>query len=339
MASKLMTNPLFSLLLILFSCNPPHSTMQEQKYDWNATVCAPKAFPIELLSVHIKLSDSGGVQLMPKALIANGWGELGSTELGGDDTKAMPIEMEVKWFSYVERKGYKGTFKLDPTRFQSLFKSGLITPADDEKKSFDYIVIGLAPLGAVSIWLAGSGVEAEVAQFKATEMEVGGKEFLGSYTSIETYATDIVKKSLPSRNVQMSNVPMAEMTKWTGIYRQNYNWYWNIIATVKTNNLLADYFNGESIYWPQMPDSTTILNTPLPKQAAVDWTDSEAKKHATEFNFDETELFAAFNKLGEDNEPIGIQLEINSVDGGGQAFATTKKHVIALKKTTTKEPY
>ena len=224
-------------------------------------------------------------------------------------------------------------------RFQSLFKSGLITPADDEKKTFEYVVIGLAPLGIVSIWLAGSGVETEVAQFKATETQVGGKEFLGSYPTIEAYAIDIVRKSLPSRNIQMSNVPMEEMTKWSGVYRQSFKWSWNIIATVTTNNLLADYFNGETIYLPQIPDSTIMLNTPLPKQALVDWTSLDAHKHSTEFNFDETELYAAFNKLGADDDKISIQLDVNSVDGGGRAFAITAKHVIALSKTTAKQAY
>lgn len=339
MANKLMINSFLSLMLFLYSCTTPSPSMKEQKYDWNATICAPKAFPVKLLSLALKLSDSERVSLMPSSLVANGWGEGGSVELVGEGTKAMPIELEVKWFSYVERKGYKGTFKLDPTRFQTLFETGLITPADDEKKTFDYVVVGLAPLGGVSIWLAGSGVTVEVIQLKASETEVGGKEFLGSYTSIETFATDIVEKNLAAGQVQMFDVPMAEMTKWTGIYRQSFKWHWNIITTVKNNNLLADYFNGEALYWPKIPDSTTILTTPLPRQVSVDWTGLGDKKHATEFIFDETELFAAFKKLGEDDEPIGIQLEVNSVDGGGRAFATTKKHLIALSKTTTKQSY
>ena len=114
MAKKLIINILCSLLLMLFSCNARQSTMEEQKFDWNATVCAPKSFPVELLSANIMLSDTSSMQLMPKAMIANGWGELGSVELSGKSAKAMPAELEIKWFSYVERRAYKGTFKLDP---------------------------------------------------------------------------------------------------------------------------------------------------------------------------------------------------------------------------------
>lgn len=339
MAKMMMYSFLVPLILLLNSCQPATSPMKIKKFEWNATVCAPKRFPIQLMQADLALEGDGQINLMPSAIISNGWGQFGSIELVGDDSKAMPTSLSVKWFSYVERKAYQGTFQLDSAKMQALFEDPSITPADNAKKPYEDLVVGLAPQGAVSIWLSGQGITKEVAHYTATETTVGGRDFLGSYPDIESYATDIVAGSFSPDQVEMKQVSAYDLGKWAKQYRQSYSWHWSVISRATHCDVLVQYFNGEAKYWPEQPDSLAIMHSPLPSVVTIRWKTNTGAEHATEIQLNEEEIFAAFNQLAQANEAMGLQLELNTQNGGTQMFVTNAQSVIALAKAKIKQNY
>lgn len=339
MVKIMMYSFLAPFLLLLYSCQPASSPMKIEKFEWNATVCAPNRFPIQLMQADLALEAEGQINLMPSAIISNGWGQFGSMELVGDDRKAMPTSLSVKWFSYVERKAYQGTFQLDSAKILALFEAPTITPADNAKKPYEDLIIGLAPQGAVSIWLSAQGVTKEVAQYKATETTVGGRDFLGTYPDIESYATDIVAGSFSPDQVDMKQVSAYDLGKWAKQFRQPYSWHWSLISRATHCDVYVQYFNGETKYWPERPDTSAIMQSPLPRLVTIRWKAATGAEHSTEIQLNEEEIFAAFDKLAQENEAMGLQLELNTQDGGTQVFVTNSQSVIALQKAKIKQRY
>jgi hypothetical protein len=324
-----------SLLLLLGSCATPQKKDMQQ-FEWQPTTCAPKAFPVRLLSASLHLADGAELEIQPKSLIANGWGEIGAVSLIGEDMKALPATLDLQWFSYVERKCYGGNFKLDQAKLADVFKKKLTAPATDAKADFTHLVIGLAPKGGVSIWLSGEGVTEEIGHLTAAEVKVDMQSIIGAYPDVEAYAKDVIAKNLPEGQVSLSNVSDDDLMKWAGRYRRDYRWHWDVTSTAPLGGLLAHYFNGEACYWPQAPAKTTSFTQPLPDGVNVRWKTNGNAGSAT-LLFDDAELFAAFDKLGGPAQEAGIMLEVNRVSGTVKAFVQDAGAIVELKKTRMDE--
>ncbi len=333
---------LIAMLLLLGACGtaPSSQTSSDKKtmqtFDWQATTCAPKAFPVRLLSATLRLADGETLPLQPKALIANGWGEIGAVSMIGEDVKPLPQSLEIQWFSYVERKCYGGSFPLDGGRLAEVFEKKLIAPATGEKADFSHLIIGMAPKGGLSIWLSGEGVTEEIAHQTAAEIQVDMKAIIGTYPDVDAYSKDVIAKNLPEGQVQLSWVSEDALTKWAGRYRRDYTWHWDVTATAPVGGLYAHYFNGEAFYWPRAPAKTERFNQPLPDAANVRWGAGDTSG-AAGIHFDDEELFAAFDKLGGPGNDAGILLEVNRVNGRIRAFVQDEGRVIELLKTRPEE--
>lgn len=342
MAKFQTLNVLVALLLLLSGCgtapaptnSPDKTTMQT--FEWQATTCAPKAFPVRLLSASLHLKDGETLPLQPKALIANGWGEIGAVAMIGEDVKPLPDSLELQWYSYVERKCYGGTFKIDDAKLAEVFQKKLIAPGTDETADFSHLVIGMAPKGGISIWLSGEGVTEEIAHLTAAEVQVDMKSIIGTYPDVDAYSKDVIAKNLPEGQVQLSGVSEDALAKWAGRYRSDYHWHWDVTATAPVRGLFAHYFNGEAFYWPKAPAKTESFTQPLPDGANVRWGEGDSASSAGVV-FDDEELFAAFDKLGGAGKEAGILLEVNRVSGTIKAFVQDAGSVIELKKTRAEE--
>jgi hypothetical protein len=317
------------LLLLTVNCTFPQKTKM-QKFEWQPTTSAPKEYPVRLLSALLHLADGEHLAIQPKALIANGWGEIGAVSLIGEDLKTLPAELEVLWFSYTERKCYGGRFKLDQGKLTEKFQKKMIAPATDAAAVFTHLVIGFAPKGGISIWFSGEGGTEEVSHFTAAEVQFDMQAIIGTYPNVEVYAKDVIAQNLPTGSVKMSGHTADDFMKWSGRYRQDYRWHWAITATAPTRGVLAHYFNGEEYYWPQTPGKATSFTHPLPDAITVRWGDGSDSET---LHFDDVELFAAFDKLGGAGKEAGILLELNRVTGSGKAFVQNESSIIELKNT------
>lgn len=319
---------IIAVLLLLGNCSPPQKTKM-RKFEWQLTTCAPKEYPVRLLNASLHLADGELLGIQPKALIANGWGEIGAVSLIGEDMKALPAELELRWFSYTERKSYGGRFKLDQEKLAEKFQKKLIVPATNAATALTHLVIGLAPKGGISIWLSGGGVTQEISHFTATEVQVNMQEVIGTYPDVEAYTKDVISLNLPAGLARLSGHTADDLAKWSGRYRQDYRW--TVTAAVSNQGIWVHHFNGESHYWPQTPEKATSFTHPLPDAITLCW--EENRSEPATFRFDDAELFAAFNKLGGAGQEASILLELNHVTGTGKAFVQNETSIIELINT------
>lgn len=332
MAKHSIMQMFVALLLLTSNCASPRK-IKMQKFEWQPTTSAPKEYPVRLLSASLHLADGELLGILPRALIANGWGEIGAVSLIGEDLKTLPAELELRWFSYTERKCYGGRFKLNQGKLAETFQKKLIAPATDAAAAFTHLVIGLAPKGGISIWLSGEGVTEEISHFTAAEVQVDMQGIIGTYPNVEVYAKDVIAQNLPTDSVRLSGHTADDLMKWSGRYRQDYRWHWEITATAPTRGVWAHYFNGEAYYWPQTPEEATSFTHPLPDAITVRWDSSSSDSESATLRFDDAELFAAFDKLGGAGKEAGILIEINRVTGTGKAFVQNETSIIELKNT------
>lgn len=147
----------FSILafvgLSLINCGIMFSK-NKTKFHWLATESAPKNYPMRILSGDLLYHNtSGGLYIPTAASIGYYWGDGKSTHVVGETYKPLPDKLDIKFFSFWENKLYHGEFDLPYDKILAMFKAGVA--ADKERPNFDTIMVGVAPGGAVSVWLDG----------------------------------------------------------------------------------------------------------------------------------------------------------------------------------------
>ena len=211
---------LLSLMVLFLQLACASETkMKKNKFAWNPTVSAPENFPVRLLKFNSKLVDGTEVSLQPQALIANGWGQIGAVQVADNDYRALPDNVFVEWFSYVEGKSFGGTISIDQKKLETILKDKPIHPVDGQAGDYSYFIVGLAPQGFVTVWLSGNGITKVVAQATVPEVQVD-KEMLGTYDTAESYRKDIIEKNLDKGQVQMEGITPEYLNEWQEEFRK-----------------------------------------------------------------------------------------------------------------------
>ncbi|MCV9929062.1 DUF2931 family protein [Flavobacterium sp. LS1R49] len=170
-----IVNFIFLLFGLLASCQSPKDKAKDQeKFDWNAGISAPKhyvAVPfVEYLyqgkSVAGASTSIGGAQ---------GWGITMGGVTGGAVFKPVPDSVFVKWSCGFDLITYNGGFKLPREKMLELFHKGTIDPYTGNKEDYTVLVAGTAPGGNVTIWMQSGSIITEVAKFKAKKISQEGR--------------------------------------------------------------------------------------------------------------------------------------------------------------------
>ncbi|MEO8786631.1 MAG: DUF2931 family protein [Chitinophagaceae bacterium] len=306
--------------------------MNEQRlHEWYPTNSAPKLYPVEIIAGQLLLQDSSRVNFPIRTCLLNGWGKVGAIDLVGEERKAMPISLNVKWFEFRERKFYDGTFDLHQIPFDKIISDGFINPENGEIAHYDFIIVGLAPGGGVSIWLEGKGISVEVGHFYAGTCEVDLKHYLGQYLNLEDYVRETLEGAFTNSEISRKLTPQ-EIQKWSVQFRELYE-YRPIIVTTATEAVLdVKYFNGAKSY-----DGHAMIIKPLSKLALpLKWSFNVGigdAQRAYEITFDEQEIFAAAQKISDSNtQPFDIQVEVVTATHDISVFLKNKQQFIELKK-------
>jgi len=148
-----------------------------EKFEWLPAACAPRLYPAEIVRGDFILEDDKTIYIPNSWTMYNGWGDPGSMHIVGDDFKPVPIQVQITWLCYTERKFYTGKFDLPQREIRQLFEQGY---TDDRgiKETFSTLNVGLAPGGTVTLWIHGAGLALEIEQFQAIETQMTMKEFM-----------------------------------------------------------------------------------------------------------------------------------------------------------------
>ena len=138
-------------------------TVEEMsKFEWLASESAPKNIPMQVVSGSLVFPDGESLYIPPNKLIYQGWGEPVSTHIVGEDLKPIPEKLEITFFSYIENQFYVGDFPLEADLIRDLFAKGYFSHSLNEEVTYQRITVGVAPGGAVAVWLVGNEKVTEV---------------------------------------------------------------------------------------------------------------------------------------------------------------------------------
>jgi hypothetical protein len=308
------------------------------KYDWLASNSGPRGCPMELTGGDFFFPD-GGSLYVPTRMLHKGWGLASSLHVVGDDTKSLPDRLTVTFYSYLEDKFYRGDFKLPHDRIAELFAAGF--PAHREKVpriTFDTIVAGVAPGGAVSVWLSGIERQVEVFFGYAQEVELDWHAQMGMPSSVDRQK--VREETLVEAATRDVLVPKMQqhlpLGAWES-YRVRYDWH-PVFEGMPEPDYIArvDSFNGEreAIDMPlEEADKHTLR--PVPRYVYVV---IRPPGRVYELTFDEEETLSTFKRLSERGQPLELVFSTEQVAGGGifRILVRNRDESVPLKKTDLK---
>lgn len=304
------------------------------KFDWLPSECAHKLYPMRLLKGDLLLKDGSSLYVPAKAIIDNGWGELGSTDIVGSPLKSLPEKLRATWFSFAEDKFFTGEFTLPYDRILDLFKKGMISPITGKGATYSRIIVGFGPEGAVSVWVAGDGVVLEVAKYKGRETTLPWKAVTTASMSKDDFIAGVLGRRLTAQELQ----ELKEHGVTTGISdRHSTQYLWNVAVPRQQNQILwLKTANGEHEHFDFATPSAT-RSRGLPQKIEYYWENLSGQKYVARMTFDDSEVTAAFKKLAEKNGgAMQLKLEIGDDPNIVHTSLSDGKYIIRLNKTEGK---
>lgn len=293
----------FLFILTLISCK---SMEKEKKYQWLATVSAPKEYPAEVYLGNLIADDfSYGFDAI-WGTQNTGWGNQGGTMSVSTEQMEIPHTLEFTWLSLVEKKFYTGKWKLDKEKITALFEEGFMNYDTHKRATYDTFIIGLAPKGRVVLWAGAAGITKEVGVFQAHDTIITKEK---AYEN----AQYMLKEGYQERRLQSDFLFKPEIQEKIAkygrpdpavydLYRERYNWRPVILlpegGAWKSSTL--HFLNGEL----ETLQGNEVLKNDFQSRAIPSYFVAFWKNQTTDSYgvwadpFDEQEILNAFKKLG-----------------------------------------
>lgn len=328
-----------ALLLIVLSSLPLDAgarglfSMESiERFDWLPSECAHRQYPMKLIDGTLVLKDGSSLYVPAKAIIDNGWGELGSTHVVGKKLKPLPVKLTATWFSFAEDKFFAGEFPLPYDSILNKFKK-MKSPKTGNPPTYYRIFVGFGPQGAASVWVASDHLVIEVGSYKGAEVTVDWKTVTKSEEPRSKYINDILQHSLTPQELQ----ELKEHGVPSGIsdhYSKQYRWNVSVSGQMKPM-LWLETLNGEREYFDFVQFSGSRPSRGLPDNINVLWENNKGNKYGANIWFDEAEVTAAYKKLSGErlDHTMQLQLEISDDPRVIHISLNDGKYVIMLNKT------
>lgn len=328
------------LSIFITSCGAPVKNPPTE-FDWYSTECAPKHYPMKIIQGTFYYKDQDkGLYIPSGGQLSAGWGESISSHITGAKLKPLPDSVAVVFYSYAEKQFYKGEFDLPYEKILSLFRQDYEKHTDKNEVDYDSIMIGVAPGGAISVWVNGATTK-EVFAGKAEKIDLdptsGFDIPFDSAAEAEEYKNKILAAALDNDELESLNKNGIPFGLWSR-YRNLYKWapaYKNgKISTDK--EMPVSFINGERHWMPTILDDA-IINIPRPLPRTLKFSAPVGQEsYYFIVNFDEIELMNAFERLGAHGEKVYLEFEPRAPRQLMKIRAFNDKESIELKKTKIK---
>ncbi|AXT53808.1 DUF2931 family protein [Aquimarina sp. BL5] len=316
------------------------NTQKEKKYDWLPTECAPEIYPVRIHEGYLITKDGSSIEIPNGGrTVQNGWGQIGSTYIVGDELKPIPQKLKITWISYAENKFYSGDFDLPSEKMSQLFEKGFLDRRN-KKDNYSRIVVGLAPGGIVSVWMLGSGSTVEIAQFVAQETDMKINDLVpNTNLDRETYVAKRMN-GLKEDKLQKLNEVGIRTDIWN-LYRKRFFWkpVYNFKSQAEATKILIDFFNGERIYtFSKNPSLTSFQDFAVPKYTRFYWVDNNKNEFGSKIYFDEKEMYETFDKIFANPKvkQAVLNFEVDKYNSNIKVFVESDVERLELKKATIK---
>jgi hypothetical protein len=308
------------------------------RYEWLPTESSYEKYPMSIIKGDLIFDDGTSIYIPSSKTIDNGWGELGSTHVVGKKLKPLPVKIEISWFSYTENKFYSGAFSLPYEKISKLFREGLHSPITGEKITYQNIIVGVAPAGAISIWLMADGEVLLVANFRAREENIDWKKFTeDDEIHRSVYISETLKNHLSKENfsdLAQNGIPYAKLEA------HGKQFSWNTLVTgAKPTHLWLKTFNGECEFIDLVKGGPSRRNLrAVPKHIDIDWQDRYGTTFTGDITFNEDEVLKAYQKLsnGKTDHELKLDIEINEKNPGIVMSLKDSRYIYHFEKAVSK---
>lgn len=335
----------FKLIILLFvfsffqgSCQQPNNTSSMNTYEWLPTETAPKNYPVYLYKGSFKTGANSFIKIPDKRTINYGWGEIGSIHLTGDDHKMVPEEMSLVWLSYSEHTYYRAEITLPHQKIDSLFQVALIAPKTQKAENFEYISVGIAPGGMITLWMIGTGYQIEIGTYYGTKTEIDFKEMIPTTNLSEKEFIDaMLKEEVEASVIQEIHMGTIPFKRWE-TYRKKYNWQIVLTQaeTFTPEQARVKMLNGEQDVQYFNKERKPLLDTwAVPKFTRIEWQDKNKNSFAGKITFDEDETKKAFETLATSQDgTITLEIEIGQFNDSLRLILKGNEKDIILEKAS-----
>lgn len=302
-------------------------------YKWLPTESAPDRYPVRLIRGAFLLPDGRRVALPDRRDVANGWGKRGSLHILDDEPKPVPQRLSLEWFSYTENRFYKGDFALPELAIENLFFAGVGTgQPDGEKSSFERIIVGMAPGGLVSVWLAAGSEVVEVGGWHA---DVADLPWTSVLDNPDITREAFIDKVLEARLTVEERARLAREGVPTNLYtsyRTQYQWRPWVTGMGQALQIRISSLNGEyaviGAYGPAVPREQRAL----PAEMELQWVTSGGQSKWAHIRFDEEETSSAFAELGQGGPNRQLALQLDTTADSVSVSLRDERFVLPLRK-------
>ena len=316
---------LFLFLTQLVSCQKKPTTQQlktqtnamgkplQTIFKWKEGVNAPLGYPVE---VYRGGFENGFTSLSGMGGSSNTWGSQSSGMSSGE--KGIPHRIKCIWVAYAEDCEYEIDCDIDYDKMLRLFNEGfwdIIFGFKKEKDTYNHITVGFAPGGVVVVWLVGGAKQVEVGRYQGKKIKISQAEInsLDSHEKLLFDPADRKETMMDTRDVPLEfrNKPIP-FGLWD-TYRQKYSWRptFSIQREGKIEECYRiEMFNAEvemPIY--EVFDENKFQKRAIIKRIVFGWWDKNRQGYGAEVNFDEKEIFEAFDKIYKDNKEGDTEIE------------------------------
>ena len=312
--------------------------LKMNRYEWLPTESSYEMYPMSIIKGDLIFNDGTSIYIPSRKTIVNGWGELGSIHVVGDDFKPLPAKIDISYFSFAEDKFYSGVFSLPYEKISKLFRDGLHSALTGKKITYQNIIVGVAPAGEISIWLMADGEVLLVANFRAREKMMDWKsvtenEEIPRSVYVEEVLSDSVGKDQASELAQ-HGIPYVKLEA----HGKQYSWNAEVTGSKPTHIWLKTY-NGECEFIDFLKDGKNRRNLrAVPKHIDIDWQDITGTKFTGDITFNENEALQAYQKFsnGKTDHELKLHIDINEKNPSINMSLRDSQYIYRFEKAVTK---
>lgn len=112
----------------------------------------PFLFPIRIIAGILWVDDNDGYEILQTNTNSIEWGHPNNMYLLSDQTKGLPMTIDMIWLAITEKKIYSITRPLSVSKIKKAFNSNF---SNENESLYQYLVVGIAPYGKISLWAYG----------------------------------------------------------------------------------------------------------------------------------------------------------------------------------------
>jgi len=331
--------------------------MKTAEFYWQPTMCAPVGYPVDVYEGGLG-SQSGEGSGLYLGTHYGPWGATGRSMSSG--IKPVPRHLDVTWLSYAEDTFYTIDCDIDYNKMVKLFKEGyqdsmwFFNDGRYQTQTYNAIVVGFAPGGVVVVWLHGAGRQVEIGRYQGKKIVISQNEING-LDNHERLLFDPEYRKETMLNKQIVPLEVQEANKNKPIpyglwdkYRERYSWrpIFNQRSfedsSIRIVHTFLEMFNGE--FEEQIDQTLTdneFIKRAIPKSINFAWKDKNGQVYSGTLDFEEKEIFDAYEKIYKDNKDVQAELifQINISNTFITVMLKSKDKEVHINKGTKVEVF